>query len=121
VRLAALSPSSIIFGEGFEESDFKQWLLRGLDVLVSIGLLVASLPVMLLTALAIILEEGWRAPVLFRQRRVGRYGKPFNVLKFRSMRVDAERDGPSGPHRMTRVTLGSGVSSGRSALTSCRS
>ena len=93
VRLAALSPSSIIFGEGFEESDFKQWLLRGFDVLVSIGLLVAALPVMSLTALAIILEEGWRAPVLFRQRRVGRYGKPFNVLKFRSMRVDAERDG----------------------------
>ena len=91
VRLAALSPSSLIFGEGFEESDLKQWLLRGLDILVSMGLLVMALPVMLLTAIAILLEDGWRAPVLFRQCRVGRYGKPFDVLKFRSMSVNAEQ------------------------------
>jgi len=66
-----------------------------------------ALPLMLVTALAILLEDGWRAPVLYRQRRVGRYGEHFDVLKFRSMRVDAERDGavwaaPDDP-RNTRV------------------
>ena len=47
---------------------------------------------MLLTVLAIKLEDGWRAPVLYRQARVGLGGQTFNVLKFRSMRTDAERE-----------------------------
>lgn len=48
---------------------------------------------MLLTLLAIWLEDGFRAPVVFRQSRVGEHGKNFEVLKFRSMTVDAEGDG----------------------------
>jgi lipopolysaccharide/colanic/teichoic acid biosynthesis glycosyltransferase len=48
---------------------------------------------MLLTVLAIKLEDGWRAPVFYRQRRVGLLGKEFELLKFRSMRPDAEKDG----------------------------
>jgi len=48
---------------------------------------------MLLVAIAIKLEDGFGAPVLYRQERVGQYGLIFNVLKFRSMRIDAESDG----------------------------
>jgi lipopolysaccharide/colanic/teichoic acid biosynthesis glycosyltransferase len=48
---------------------------------------------MLLTVLAIKLEDGWRAPALYSQRRVGLGGRTFNVIKFRSMRQDAELNG----------------------------
>ncbi len=91
VRLDVLSPSWIIFGGGFRASPLQRALERGFDILASLGLLVATLPFMLLAVLAIRVEDGWRAPVLYRQRRVGRYGELFDVLKFRSMTVDAEQ------------------------------
>jgi lipopolysaccharide/colanic/teichoic acid biosynthesis glycosyltransferase len=48
---------------------------------------------MLLAALAIKLEDGWRAPVLYQQTRVGLDGQPFQIMKFRSMSIHAEHDG----------------------------
>ena len=66
---------------------YRQWLKRGLDLLLSTAALVALSPLMLLTALAIRLED--RGPALFRQARVGRGGDPFTILKFRSMAVNA--------------------------------
>ncbi|MDW8259198.1 MAG: TIGR03013 family PEP-CTERM/XrtA system glycosyltransferase, partial [Gammaproteobacteria bacterium] len=93
VRLDVSSPSWIVLGEGFRDSAFHQFAERGFDLLVSTVLLIASVPVLLLTALAIKLEDGWRAPVLYRQLRVGRYNRPFEILKFRSMREDAEAAG----------------------------
>jgi exopolysaccharide biosynthesis polyprenyl glycosylphosphotransferase len=72
--------------------------------IASIGLLLAA-PIMLLVAVAISLEDG--EPVMFRQERVGRDGKTFNMLKFRSMGMDAEKDGAKlaivGDVRVTRV------------------
>jgi exopolysaccharide biosynthesis polyprenyl glycosylphosphotransferase len=59
-------------------------------LLASVGLL-AALPFLLLTAIAIRLDSA--GPVLFRQRRVGWMGRPFELLKFRSMQVGAEKDG----------------------------
>ncbi len=91
VRLDVLSPSWLIFGGGFSASPLQRMLERGFDVFASFGLLVIALPVMLLAVLAIHIEDGWRAPVLYYQRRVGRYGHAFDVLKFRSMSVDAEQ------------------------------
>ena len=91
VRLDALNPSWIIFGGGFHASPLQRALERALDLAAALGLLAFALPVMLFTAIAIRLEDGWSAPVLYRQRRVGRYGEPFDVLKFRSMTVDAEQ------------------------------
>jgi exopolysaccharide biosynthesis polyprenyl glycosylphosphotransferase len=64
---------------------------RGIDIAVVIALLFLSAPVMALIALGIRLQDG--GPVLYRQTRVGLYGRPFTVLKFRSMRMDAEADG----------------------------
>lgn len=66
---------------------------RAFDIAVAGTLLVLASPVMLVAALAILIEDG--GPVLYRQERVGLYGRPFNILKLRSMRVDAEK--LSGP------------------------
>jgi len=64
---------------------------RALDlVIASIGLVILS-PLLLVVAVVIFIDDG--SPVLFRQERIGRHGKPFHILKFRSMGVDAERIG----------------------------
>ncbi len=107
VRLDVVHPSWIVLGAGFRDSPLQQALERGFDIVVSLLLLVAALPLMLLTAVAIRLEDGWRAPILYRQQRVGRYNQPFDVLKFRSMCENAEEDGavwalPADP-RITKV------------------
>ena len=63
-------------------------LKRGVDVVLSVGGLVASLPVWLLIAAAVKLTS--RGPVFFAQERAGLRGRPFTMFKFRSMVVDAE-------------------------------
>lgn len=62
---------------------------RAMDVVLAILLAVLLIPLVLLAALAIWLEAP-RSPVLFRQKRVGRYGREFAMLKFRTMHPDAE-------------------------------
>ena len=80
-------------------------LKRALDLFISLGLLVAAAPLMGITALAIALES--RGPVMYRQKRVGLHDKEFYVHKFRSMRVDAEKNGAvwakKNDDRVTRV------------------
>ncbi len=93
VRIDVLNPSWLIFGRGFSRSSPRLFLSSLLDSVASALLLIAALPVMLATALAIKLEGGWRAPILYRQERVGLRGKTFHLLKFRSMYVNAEADG----------------------------
>lgn len=93
VHLDVVSPSWIIFGEGFHVSTLRRAIERGFDVLASSALVLVGLPLMLFVVLAIKLEDGLRAPVLYRQRRVGRYGEIYDVLKFRSMNIDAEKGG----------------------------
>jgi sugar transferase (PEP-CTERM system associated) len=108
VRIDVLNPSWMIFGEGFRRDPLRLFSSRALDLAASSVILLAGLPLMLLTAIAIKLEEGWRAPVFYSQPRVGLGGRDFSVLKFRSMRQDAERDGQArwatkGDSRVTRV------------------
>ena len=107
VRLDVLNPSWMIFSEGFRQGRVHSTLERGFDVVASVALLLVALPLMLLTALAIKLEDGPRAAIFYRQVRVGQYGRPFKLLKFRSMRADAERDGAQwaqkNDSRVTRV------------------
>jgi len=93
VRLDILNPSWMIFSEGFRQGRIHGTLERIFDVVASLLLLVIAAPLMLLTAIAIKLTEGPRAAIFYRQVRVGQYGRPFKLLKFRSMREDAERDG----------------------------
>jgi lipopolysaccharide/colanic/teichoic acid biosynthesis glycosyltransferase len=66
---------------------------EGFDLLASLGLLIIASPFIVLAAVGIKLEDGWRAPLFYRQKRVGHYGEAFDVLKFRSMGVDAEKAG----------------------------
>lgn len=108
VRLDVLNPSWIIFAPGFSRSPVRQFSERALDVVATIALLAVAWPFMLLVVLFIKLEEGIRAPVLYSQVRVGLEGRHFRVLKFRSMRVDAETGGKaiwatSRDPRVTRV------------------
>ena len=79
---------------------------RVMDILISLLLLLLTAPVCLLTALLIRCEDG--GPVLYRQQRLTKDGKIFEILKFRSMRTDAEADGVArlaaeGDTRITRV------------------
>ena len=66
----------------------SHWAKRAFDVVGSLGLMLLISPVLLATALAVKLDDG--GPVLFRQTRIGRDGRPFSCLKFRSMVTDAE-------------------------------
>jgi sugar transferase (PEP-CTERM system associated) len=93
VRLDVLNPSWIIFAKGFRRTPLRLMTERALDLGASVAILALTWPFMLLVAVAIKLEDGFGAPVLYGQTRVGLEGRHFRVLKFRSMRVDAEKAG----------------------------
>lgn len=106
IRLDSLKPGWMIFGEGFRQSSVRMAIKEAFDVICSGILLAAALPVMAVAAIAILVESGF--PLIYRQERVGLNGKTFNVIKFRSMRKDAEKDGRPrwaqvGDSRITRV------------------
>jgi sugar transferase (PEP-CTERM system associated) len=108
VYLDILIPSWMIFGNGFRRDVMRRYTETAFDVAASFALLLMALPVMAITVLAIKLEEGIRAPVLYGQARMGYGGRVFRVLKFRSMRIDAEKDGrarwaTANDDRVTRV------------------
>jgi sugar transferase (PEP-CTERM system associated) len=91
VLLESLNPSWMVLGDGFRQNLPRRAVKRLFDLAASIALLLATLPVMLLTALFIFLESG--LPILYRQERVGEGGRLFTLYKFRSMKNDAECDG----------------------------
>lgn len=105
IRLDALHPSNVIFADGFTQAVIKLTEKRIMDIVFSTIMIALTLPVMIIAAAAIYFESG--GPVLYRQERVGRRGQVFTLLKFRSMRQDAERDGAvwcrEGDNRITRV------------------
>ncbi len=106
IRLDALYAGWLIFGEGFEQGWMRRFNKRVVDIIGSVVLLILAMPVMLITAAAIVIESGF--PIFYRQERVGLNGRVFNVIKFRSMRTDAEMDGKprwatAGDNRVTRV------------------
>ena len=91
VPIESLKASWLIYGQGFAQGGLRTFVKRTFDVLVSAVMLALTLPLMLVTALAIRFDS--TGPVIFRQDRVGRGGRNFSCLKFRSMRADAEADG----------------------------
>ena len=70
-----------------EQAFFK----RGMDLILAGVGLIAALPFMAVTAMAVKLQDG--GPIIYKQKRLTMDGKEFFVYKFRSMRVDAEKDG----------------------------
>jgi sugar transferase (PEP-CTERM system associated) len=108
IRLDMLQPSHLIFSDGFQPYALYPHIKRIFDIVMSLLLLTIAWPIMAVTALAILSESGGTDPILYRQLRVSQGGKLFNILKFRSMRVDAEHDqharwSEANDSRVTRV------------------
>lgn len=92
VDLDSVNPSWLIFSDGFSSGRRLSGIAKRLfDVVASAILVALTFPIILLFALLVKLES--RGPAFYRQQRVGRYGVPFNVIKLRSMRQDAEAEG----------------------------
>ncbi|MDX6765023.1 sugar transferase, partial [Streptomyces sp. F8] len=83
----------------------ERWAKRAIDSALALVALLAAAPVMLLCAAAVRLWDG--PGVIFRQERVGLYGRPFTLLKFRTLRADAHESATrwtvAGDCRMSRV------------------
>jgi exopolysaccharide biosynthesis polyprenyl glycosylphosphotransferase len=106
IAVGAMRPSYLIFNQGFVKHPFSEAAKRAFDILCALVGLALAWPFMLATALAIKLDSP--GPVLYRQERSGRFGRPIVVNKFRSMRQDAEKaTGPTwaqeGDPRITKV------------------
>jgi sugar transferase (PEP-CTERM system associated) len=107
VELSMLYPSWLIFSEDINPRGLTRIATRLFDLATAMVLLVLALPLMLLTALAIWVESGFKGQVMYSQSRVGLEGLPFTLYKFRSMQQDAEKNGAvwaqSDDPRVTRV------------------
>ena len=87
-------------------NEFERNTKRALDFVVAIVALIVFSPLFLICYIAVRREDG--GPAIFKQERIGRFGRPFMIYKFRSMRMDAEKDGPAlyqheNETRMTKV------------------
>lgn len=89
--LESINASWMIFSEGFTMGSARDMVKRLFDLLVSGSFLLLFMPLMVLTALLIRMES--KGSVFYTQERVGQFGKPFTIYKFRSMFTDAEKDG----------------------------
>lgn len=106
VHTDSLKASWLVYGNGFVQGRVRTTVKRMFDIVTSLALLLLALPVMVVTAIAIRLDSP--GPVFYLQERVGRSGRNFMCIKFRSMRTDAEQDGVArwaskNDDRVTRV------------------
>ena len=84
LAIEALTPTTLLFAPGFRRYRLGLALARGLNFAVSLAALVAFAPLFVLIALAVKLDS--KGPVYFVQQRLGQHGRPFNLIKFRTMR-----------------------------------
>jgi sugar transferase (PEP-CTERM system associated) len=91
VPVDSLKSSWLVYGDGFVQGRAREITKRVFDIVSSATLLLLASPIMLATAVLIRLDS--RGPVLYSQERTGLGGRPFQCIKFRSMRTDAEKDG----------------------------
>ncbi len=92
VDLDSVNPSWFIFSDGFTAGQRMSKLSKRLfDIVVSLTLLIVAIPLVALFGLAV--KIGSAGPIFYRQTRVGLYGQPYDIIKLRSMRQDAESGG----------------------------
>lgn len=91
IDIDEVKPSWLALSDGFDRHWMRRAVKRLFDIVVSASFLIVVAPVMLVAALFIKLESS--GPVFYRQTRVGEGGRHFDIIKFRSMRVNAEQDG----------------------------
>jgi sugar transferase (PEP-CTERM system associated) len=109
IDLDVLHPGWLIFATSGHTGWGFRTAKRVIDVAAAAGMLLITAPILAAAVASVWLEEGFGAPFLYRQRRVGRGGQVFELLKFRSMRIDAEKGtGPQwasrkGDDRVTRI------------------
>lgn len=105
VRFNSIFGTPLIEVNAVVMPQWQQSLKRLLDVSVSLLMLIILSP--LFAILAILIKSDSPGYIIYRQQRIGRYGKPFTIFKFRSMRVDAEKNGPAlsseNDNRMTPI------------------
>ncbi|MFZ6645808.1 TIGR03013 family XrtA/PEP-CTERM system glycosyltransferase [Undibacterium sp. TJN25] len=106
IRVESLQPGWLVFGDGFNQSFLRKFGKQAFDMLVSALIFAVTLPIMLITALLIFIED--QGPIFYKQERVGKNGRTYMVLKFRSMGSDAEKSGKpqwatSNDPRVTRI------------------
>ena len=92
IMVERVNPSLLLFSDGFYVGYTKRMIKRFIDISIASVMLLLSLPIFLICAPVIKLESP--GPVFYRQERVGKNGKIFQIVKFRSMRNDAEEGGP---------------------------
>ena len=93
IRLDIMQPSWLFLSEGFEVNNFRRMWKRVFDVICVLLLLPVVLPVAAISVMAILIESRWREGVIYSQTRVSENGRLFQIYKFRSMVVEAEKDG----------------------------
>ncbi|MGQ0665553.1 MAG: TIGR03013 family XrtA/PEP-CTERM system glycosyltransferase [Nitrospiraceae bacterium] len=100
-----IRPSALIFSTGFQRRLVAMWFKRFVDIICAAAGMFLLFPIFVIIALSIRLDSA--GPVFYRQVRVGLQGNPFVIWKFRTMRDDAERNGPRWARvrdsRITRV------------------
>ena len=105
VSLEMVRPSWLIFSSRGRRARLNEVARAAMHRTVALVGAILSLPLAIVAAILIKLDS--RGPILYKQERVGRNGRVFTLMKFRSMRTDAEKDGPvwasSGDDRTTRV------------------
>ncbi len=93
IKVDSLQPSWLVFSDGFRIGGMQTVVKRLFDIVASCALLALVWPIMLFTALAILIECRFKASVFYKQVRVGLNWQLFEVIKFRSMQTDAEKHG----------------------------
>ncbi|BDU50257.1 exopolysaccharide biosynthesis polyprenyl glycosylphosphotransferase [Haliovirga abyssi] len=94
VPVKAINEEWFLFGEGFDiiHNGFNQRLKRVLDIIMSLIIFIPAFPIMIIAAIIVKIES--KGPIFFVQERIGMGNKPFKIIKFRSMKADAEKEGP---------------------------